>query len=555
MMEWEEAMILAENLLGTTLGAARSKRTFLARLTAASLVAVGVVLAPGLSGGALADDRDDAPPVPWTGPVPKAHCGPHDHVESGLQGSTTLAERFGGAAAQGFNCNLELVGQFRGEGTSWQMAWFGDCAYYDTANTAGQQHFGTVIVDVADPHRPNAVGYINTVTMRDPWESLHVNKKRKLLGGGESENGTGIGGGFEVYDASDCRHPLLKSSIELPNSHGHAGNFSQDGLTFYETNGFRGVGGIMPMVDVSDPADARWLLNWQFNGNGRAHDTNTNADGTREYSPQPGFLTAPVGSSSFGPEGLVILDVSDVKNRLSNPQVRIVSTLFWQDGGQAQQALPVTIKGKPYLIFTQELGSAGAGASGRAFACAQNLPPFGFTKIIDISDEKNPREVAKLMLEVHDPANCATTLQEALNPVFVYDSHYCNVDDPRDAKVLACSYFEAGLRVFDIHDPFHPREIAYFKAPAQGTKVIPGSNLWNFTGGRSGTVFNRTADWASSFIRFHKYHDELHLWFTSQDNGFLVVKFTNELARLGDVVGDEDADADERDRDDQHGRD
>ena len=513
----------------------------LARLGAALFLTIGLVLgAGGVGTAANPQDRDEAAPAPWAGPVPKAHCGPHDRTESGLQGSTTLAERFGGAAARGFNCNLELVGQFQGEGTSWQMAWFGDCAYYDTANTAGQQHFGTVVLDVSDPRHPAVTDYINTVTMRDPWESLHVNQKRKLLAGGESENGTGVGGGFEVYDVSNCRHPVLKSSIELPNSHGHAGNWSQDGMTYYETNGFRGVGGIMPMVDVSDPSKARWLLNWQFNGNGRAHDTNTNADGTREYSPQPGFLTAPVGSSSFGPEGLIILDVSDVKARLPEPQVRIVSTLFWEDGGQAQQALPVSIEGRPYLIFTQELGSAGAGSAARAFACAENLPPFGFAKIIDISDEKNPKEVAKLMLEVHDPANCVTTLPEALNPVFVYDSHYCNVDDPHNAKVLACSYFEAGLRVFDIQDPYHPREIAYFKAPAMGTKVIPGSNLWNFTGGRTGTVFNRTADWASSFIRFHKYGNELHLWFTSQDNGFLVVKFANQLAKLGDDVDDRD---------------
>jgi hypothetical protein len=521
--------------------------TSLARLTATSFLAAGLACAPAFLGAsAIAGDSDDGPPVPWTRPVPKAHCGPHDRTESGLQGSATLAERFGGAADLGFNCNLELVGQSQGEGASWQMAWFDDCAYYDTANSPQQQHFGVVVVDVADPRHPMPVDYIDSVTMRDPWESLHVNRKRKLLAGGESENGTGIGGGFEIYDVSDCRHPVLKSSIELPNSHGHAGNFSQDGMTWYETNGFRGVGGIMPIVAVDDPANPKWLLNWQFSGNGRAHDTNTNADGTREYSPQPGFLTAPVGSSSFGPEGLIILDTSDFKARLPNPQMRIVGTLFWQDGGQAQQALPITIKGRPYLAFTQELGSAGSGPSARAFACAQNLPPFGFTKLIDISDERNPKEVAKLMLEVHDPANCATTLPEALNPGFVYDSHYCNVDNPHNAKILACSYWESGVRVFDIHDPYHPREIAYFKAPAQRTKILPGSNLWKRTVAAN---FDRTADWASSFIRFHKYHGALHLWFTSQDNGFLVVKFTNDLAKLGDVVGDDDVDEEDGDHD------
>jgi hypothetical protein len=439
----------------------------LVRLTGALFLAIGLVLAAGAVGTAAnPQDRDEAAPSPWTGPVPKARCGPHDRTERRAPRQHHLGRALRRCRGAGLQLQPGIGRPIPGRGNELANGVVWDCAYYDTANTAGQQHFGTVVLDVSDPSHPAVTDYIDTVTMRDPWESLHVNQKRKLLAGGESENGTGVGGGFEVYDVSNCRHPVLKSSIELPNSHGHAGNWSQDGMTYYETNGFRGVGGIMPMVDVSDPSNARWLLNWQFNGNGRAHDTNTNADGTREYSPQPGFLTAPVGSSSFGPEGLIILDVSDVKARLPEPQVRIVSTLFWEDGGQAQQALPVSIEGRPYLIFTQELGSAGAGPAARAFACAENLPPFGFAKIIDISNEKNPKEVAKLMLEVHDPANCVTALPEALNPVFVYDSHYCNVDNPHNAKVLACSYFEAGLRIFDIHDPYHPREIAYFKAPA-----------------------------------------------------------------------------------------
>ena len=52
--------------------------------------------------------------------------------------------------------------------------------------------------------------------MRDPWESLHVNQARKLLGGAEAENGTGIGHGFEIYDVSDCRHPALKAKLRHP---------------------------------------------------------------------------------------------------------------------------------------------------------------------------------------------------------------------------------------------------------------------------------------------------------------------------------------------------
>jgi hypothetical protein len=77
-----------------------------------------------------------AEPVPWTGPVPKANCGPGDRTEGGMQGETTRQERLSGDSEKGYNCNLELVGQFRGEGTKSQgaLAWSDHCAYYTTTN-------------------------------------------------------------------------------------------------------------------------------------------------------------------------------------------------------------------------------------------------------------------------------------------------------------------------------------------------------------------------------------------------------------------------------------
>src|ERR1700719_1868422 len=85
-------------------------------------------------------------PVPWTGPVPKANCGPEDRTEGGLQGETTRQERLSGNSENGYNCNLELVGQFRGEGTKSQgaLAWSDHCAYYTTINNPLQEHRGTI---------------------------------------------------------------------------------------------------------------------------------------------------------------------------------------------------------------------------------------------------------------------------------------------------------------------------------------------------------------------------------------------------------------------------
>ena len=66
--------------------------------------------------------------VPQT--VPKATCGRMDRIETGLQGQTTPDERSSGKSKGGYNCNLELVGQFQGEGAFSQdgPAFLDNCA-------------------------------------------------------------------------------------------------------------------------------------------------------------------------------------------------------------------------------------------------------------------------------------------------------------------------------------------------------------------------------------------------------------------------------------------
>jgi hypothetical protein len=175
--------------------------------------------------------------------VPKATCGPLDRPETGLQGQTPLADRQSGATTQAYNCNLEKVGQFEGEGASWQLTWFGDCAYYDTANNNSPppQHPGTVVVDVSDPEHPNATAYLTGAAMLDPWESLKVNPQRKLLGATKGPGLSLTGSGFAVnpndknftfYDISaDCKHPKLLSDVAVEGHIGHTGDFSADGMT------------------------------------------------------------------------------------------------------------------------------------------------------------------------------------------------------------------------------------------------------------------------------------------------------------------------------------
>jgi hypothetical protein len=470
------------------------------------------------------------------GPVPKAQCGPSDYTESGLQGETTPAERAVDASGHtdselGYNCNLELVGQFQGEGAFSQdgPAYFDHCAYMASERPTLQAHPGIVVIDVSDPRNPQVTAYLDeTPAGLNPHENVKVNQKRGLLALAQSN-----GPNFTVYDLNaDCAHPILASSITVPDGRGHMGNWAEDGKTYYIGQSFEGVGGIMPIIDVTDPYHAQWLLNWTFTGNGRPHDLNTNESGTRLYAGQAGAF-GNVGNTSFGtgPDGLVILDVSDIQYRLPNPQIRVVSTLFWDDQGTAEQMLPFFSHGRSYIISTDESGGQ-AGMGGIQAACDRGASPYGYSNIIDITDEVHPRIVSKIMLEVHDPKNCAHFIDAPLQSGRRIDlsTERCALDRTTNPTLAACGSRGTGTRVYDIRDPLHPAEIAYWKGPAPRNKFLPGSGSWSPDGDQTIAKQAGLARFVKVKAANGKGH-ELNLWIVGDGNGFQVLRFTDDFLK------------------------
>ena len=492
--------------------------------------------------------------------MPKAICGPTDHTESGLQGETTRQERFGGDSETAYNCNLELVGEepqdtYQGAYSQDGPAYFGDCAYYGTDRAATFQ--GIKVIDASDPQHPVVTANLtDTPAALNPHETVATNAKTRLLVAGQ--NG---GQNFAVYDISDCRHPVLKSSINLPGSNGHMGSFAADGKTYYLTQNpcCSGTGGPLYIVDLSDPSNPKQLPTWTFSGNGRPHGLNLNhagfapglGEGTRAYMGQG--RSYPFADAR---DGLVITDVSDYQFRRPNPQIRIISTLFYPDQGTGESMSPVKIKGHPYIISVDEAGAAG-GAGGWPAACQRGAPAFGYPQIIDVADELHPRIISKLRLEVNDPANCAALLAEtppdipgtapgtnlpAISGTTNYSGEACVADNPDDTKMLACGFQNAGLRVFDVSNPTHPKEIAYWKSGAVRARVLPASGSW--AAGVDRTV-DKIAHWPRWVVVGKGKGKgngngngvgggpgnsaDIQLWTVSDGHGFQVLQFTKSF--------------------------
>jgi hypothetical protein len=462
--------------------------------------------------------------------VHTATCGPKDRPEVGLQGQVPAPLRKVGGFA-GFSCDLELAGQSRGDGAGWQAAFFTDaaghdCAYYDTSpSKVDRTHTGVVVVDVTDLTHPTPTDYLTSEAMDNPLESLKVNERRQLLGAVKSLDGK-EGPELELYDLSvDCRSPRLLSHLSAgagttgasqDTVRGDEGSFSPDGLTYYATN-LRA--GSIYVIDIADPQKPKFMAVWSLPFNQRTSGLSISDDGNRAYLTLFGHgLAAPASDAISLDNGIVIADVSEVQLRKPSPQIRVISTLLWGDGSASHQTMPVRINGSAYLIASDQGGSSVSNASGWAAACSARLPAWSMVRIIDIHDEQNPKITAKLQLETNDPRNCDKVIPDLAGlSGFTYDSHYCSVDNKHDATTLACAFFESGIRVFDIRDPLHPREIAYF-VPASVTIPSPGSQ-------NTRTRANGRPDHCSAQMRLNA--DSESLMTTCQDSGFLALKFAH----------------------------
>jgi hypothetical protein len=449
--------------------------------------------------------------------VGKPVCRPGDRPETGLEGQVPVQDRLSGYAAGGYHCNLKEIGRIGSVAdnplhprlSGWANAdAYGNCFYAGDGNDlnplAGNEG-GTLAYDVSDPRHPVQTDYITHGALQGPWESLRANVARGLLvadhqtsdliggltfGGatGADRNGTSP---LDIYDvASDCGHPRLLSSTVMPEAAGHEGWFQPDGNVYYMTN----AGGPVWPVDLRDPQHPRELAEWSTSA---SHGGSTSADGTRTYK--------------CSGSGVSILDTSQIAagQTTSDPSPSVIGEIALPNTSACQETYPVFYGKRPYLIQFGELPGFVRGCDP-----AGKLPNFSRPNIIDISDERHPTLVATLLNEVADPKNCVAVqgdVAPAINlnaiPVstlFLYGTHMCSVDRLHNPTVLACAEFYSGIRVYDIRDPLHAKEIAYFN-----TGTLSPSDP--------------TLDMAASrpIIRA----DRREIWYDSLFDGFHVLKF------------------------------
>lgn len=498
----------------------------LSRVVVTMVVVVATLTVAGPAVATAPPGYNDLTDV-WPTAVAPASCREGDRVETGIQGEVPLADRKSGRSTQGYNCNIDLIGQYQGQGAGIVSATYKNCSYTGSTFPASfvGPNPGVQVIDASDPRNPRLSAVLTEPAMvGGTWESLKVNQKRGLL------VGTGVAmlqgtGYISVYDISqDCAHPRLLntgagSQLNMPMPiTTHEGDFSPDGNTYW-------VSGLAPgyvsAVDLTDPRNP--MIVWSGITGIEAHGMGFSPDGNTLYL-----------ANLFG---LTVIDVTAVQNR--KPRTIVAQLMphlgekYWADGQVTQHNIYATYDGHPFIFSVDEAGSGGV-------------------KLFDASNSANLTQRNAIKLAINLPENANRWAQStAGNGLFGYDAHYCAIDRPVDPTAMACGWIQSGIRVFDIKDPDHFREIAYFNPPAQRGKADQLTNSSHALFGAVdlpailGTLAvaravlqgearadgiisdqNRlaggdlSADWCLSPPEFHGNQ----LWVTCMDNGFMTLQ-------------------------------
>lgn len=325
-----------------------------------------------------------------------------------------------------------------------------------------------MVVDVTEPATPKVVEDTDAPLPNVNCNSLDVSGDIMVVAAETPKEGL-PGGGIRVYSLADPLHPKLVSYFDLtgPYSRGTHHVWLESPTRAHIATGasdFRAKRAgkddrFYMSVDLTDPAHPKELGRWWY-------------PGQRENDPQAAPGAIPIGAP--GPQnvqphnidvfpdhptrayvgyvdgGVVILDIHDVRHP------KALSIVTYLSPGYTHTTFP---------IFSRKLLVVSEEATGDR--CSDG--PHRVT-IWDIADETKPRFLSAAPFAANSAALCKGGGR--------YGAHNVYEDKPygptyKSDRYVIASFFAGGVRVFDIADPRHPVEAAYY-VPAPSPNFTKG---------------------------------------------------------------------------------
>lgn len=326
---------------------------------------------------------------------------------------------------------LRLLGHSRlgGYGDGMQVLREGDALYVGHFGPTGM---GTSILDVSDVTNPTVVRQ---------WEAppgTHTHKVQVadgllLVNHEQFRGGEGYSAGMAVYDLADPFDPRRIGWFDSTGKGVHRIVWTGGRYAYMSAIPDRFEDRIWIVVDMDDPTHPVEVGRWWWPGQ-RDDEQPTWPDG-RRYAAHHALIDGDRAYLGYNDAGMVILDIGDV----TSPQV--VSKLTWDPVGDTHTCMP--LPGRDLLVVTDEETHD-----------QQAVGPH-YVRVVDIADDRNPEVVSV----VPEPEGDFATRGLRFGP---HNTHENRPGSYRSAEVVFVTYFNAGLRVYDLADPADPREIAHW---------------------------------------------------------------------------------------------
>ena len=309
--------------------------------------------------------------------------------------------------------------------------------------TGKREDNGTTILDVANPREPKIVAHIPG---RKGAESRAVQVAERLLPGKDfllrNQESSGFTG-FEVWDITDRANPKLASTI---------GPFQAAHKSWWDsTTGYAYLSATQPgwsgqhlvIYDLSNPYRPRFISNWGL------------------PVQRPGYAAGPRGEPA--PSGHIRqpgLSFLPLRRRHGDPG--------YHRQGRSQN-------GFPSAIFPALPRNSHHGPLHRSFRLLAK-GSGGVRTVLVLSEESFSTDCRETRRQLYIVDATEETNPTPVTTFKVPDGDFCSrggrfgphqFAETRDGRLIGgtllyIAYFNAGLRVVDVSDPFRPREVGFF---------------------------------------------------------------------------------------------
>ncbi len=296
-------------------------------------------------------------------------------------------------------------------------------------------HEGTTILDVADPRRPKVLSQVlappgaHSHKVQLWGDLMFVNNERL-----KNYQGTDFVPGLRVYDISTPTNPRELPSIVTGGVGVHRFRIDRErGLALLPTGDEGYLDKILWILDIQELTKPRLISKWWLPGQWTAGgEISQAAPGERFAAHGPPWIEGQYLYLAYWDAGFVILDVSGLR------QPRLVSRLDWSPPFHGHTHTIVPVPGKQVALVTDEAHGT------------RNFERSQFLWVVNIEDVAHPVPVATYRPE----------LDGLLTSGGRFGAH--NLHEPVTGDLVFVVWFNAGLRVVSIADPYRPTEVGFY---------------------------------------------------------------------------------------------